>query len=92
MKTDHKHEHNHDHKHPHSHLPEDESPHSSDSHAGHNHGKLPDADEENKRVLNMVTLYFSCRHLINLDLTSKTDPFIKCYIREDKCPDWSFVG
>lgn len=40
----------------------------------------------------MVTLYFSCRHLVNLDVASLTDPLVKCFIREDKCPEWSFVG
>ena len=45
----------------------------------------------------MVTLYLSCKNLINLDYGSETDPVIRVYIREDhggqSCDeDWILLG
>ena len=37
-------------------------------------------------------MYIQCRNLPNLDIGSKTDPFVKCYIREEKKPNWQFIG
>ena len=50
--------------------------------------------EESKefKPLNMVTMYISCRNLVNLDLTSLTDPLVKVYVREEKFPTWTFLG
>ena len=78
----------------HQHLPEeDKSAHTSvDTSQAKGAASPRDGDEENVRFLNMVTLYFSCRHLVNLDVTSLTDPLVKCYTREDKCPEWTYVG
>ena len=53
--------------------------------------------DENK-VINMVTLYLSCKNLPNLDYGSETDPFIRVYIREDNGKedvadsDWNLLG
>ena len=45
-------------------------------------------DQETLKPPNLVTMYIQCRNLPNLDISSKTDPFVKCYIREEKKPDW----
>jgi Ca2+-dependent lipid-binding protein len=51
-----------------------------------------DPDAANFKPLNMVTMYISCRNLINLDMTSLTDPLVKVFVREDKNKQWAILG
>lgn len=49
-------------------------------------------ESETLKPPNLLTMYVQCRNLPNLDNMSKTDPFVKCYIREEKKPDWQYIG
>ena len=54
----------------------------------------PKKEEEGgeNKMLNMVRLNISCRQLPDTDLMSKTDPFVKVFIREGQVQDWTYVG
>lgn len=79
---------------------DDEAPrsHESDGH-GHTHHDAHESEMgDEKKIINMVTLYLSCKNLPNLDYGSETDPFIRVYIREDHGKevvadsDWNLLG
>ena len=49
-------------------------------------------EEDVLKPPNLVTMYIQCRNLPNLDISSKTDPFVRAYIREEKVPEWQLLG
>ena len=53
-----------------------------------------DGDQDVLKPPNLITMYVQCTNLPNLDRYSgsKTDPYVKAYIREEKKPDWQFIG
>ena len=61
--------------------------------SSHAEGQARCETEDNLDTLkppNVVTLYVSCTKLINLDLSSETDPQVKMFVRDENKSDWVF--
>ena len=57
----------------------------------HHHHSMVEVDDTLKPP-NKVNIWISCKHLPNLEVFSKTDPFVNVYIKEEKRTTWVLIG
>jgi Ca2+-dependent lipid-binding protein len=43
-------------------------------------------------MVQRIALYISCRKLKDMDITSKSDPYVEIYMKERNAKNWGFIG
>ena len=67
--------------------PEDHK-HDADDH----HHHAPAEIDDTLKPPNKVNIWISCKHLPNLEVFSKTDPYVIISIKEANAPKWIEIG